>query len=64
MGARGRSSVITRIFNVALSLSSVSGGVVHAVDDVSEFSLYFVSGTVPSDGSNVPPLRDPEAAWI
>lgn len=52
---------MTCIFNVALSLSSVSRGVVHAVDDVSEFSLHFVSGTVPSDGSNIPPLRDSEA---
>ena len=48
------------VFNVVLSLSSVSGGVVHAVDDVSEFSLHFVSGSVPFDSSHIPPLSE----WV
>ena len=57
---RGRSSIVTCVFNVALSLSSVSGGVVHAVDDVSEFSFRLVSGSVPFDGSHIPPL----SGWV
>ena len=61
-GIRGRQELHRNAcLPCCLSLSSVSGGVVHAVDDVSEFSLHFVSGSVPSDGSNMPPLSDLEA---